>query len=133
MRPLSGTTIRIEKYDDYQGVGTAKGTFKGQPKDSRGTAKGQLKSGTAKSVEISSVSGSLGTTEGQQKDSKRTEEGQHLPTYKKIKKNTSYSKEEEEDGVPAAGATSGVETPSSAPAKVPLANERGTWYAERAR
>lgn len=110
-----GTTIHIEKYDDYQGTGTSKGAIKGQPKDNRGTANGQPKPGTTKSVEISSVSGISGTTEGQQKDSKRTEEGQHLPTYKKIKKNTSYSKEDEEGGVSAANAVYGAEAPPSAP------------------
>ena len=54
-----GTTIRIEKYDDFQGKGT---------------------------------------TKGQQKDNKGTANVQPLPTYKKMKKNTSYSKEDEEGG-----------------------------------
>lgn len=70
-----GTTIRIEKYDVFQG----KGSTREQQKDNSGT------------------------TDGQQKDS-------HLPTYKKIRKNTTYSKEEKEGG-----AASGVKTPSSAP------------------
>ena len=70
-----GTTIRIEKYDVFQG----KGSTREQQKDSGGTTGGQP-------------------------------EGSNLPIYKKIRKNTSYSKEDEEGG-----AASGAEAPSSAP------------------
>lgn len=123
-----GTTIRIEKYDDFQGDGTTKGQQKGNKR----TTKGQQidnqivsqecpdgvrdvsqkchKHGTTKTVEVSNVSGILRTTDGQQMDNKWSTDVQPLPTYKNIKKNTSYSKEDKEGA-----ATSGAEAPSSAP------------------
>lgn len=119
-----GTTIRIEKYDDFQGKGTTKGTTngqqKGQQKDNKTVSREcpgrdremsakRPKYGTTKPVEISSVSGDSMPTDGQQMGNKGTADVQPLPTYKKIKKNTSYSKEDEEGT-----AGSGAQAPSPA-------------------
>ena len=124
----NGTTIRIEKYDDFQGNGTTKGQQKGNKRTTNGQQMDNQivsqecpdgvhyvsqkchKHGTTKTVEASNVSGILRTTDGQLMDNKWPTDVQPLPTYKNIKKNTSYSKEDKEGA-----ATSGAEAPSSAP------------------